>query len=109
MFMVLAMISYHSSQAEDTAEIGHAIFNTLLGGSTGCLVAWIGAYIASSSMIFHLQAILGGFISGCIAVSSIVSNVEAWEAFVVGFPGGLLDGRDRVDWLPKVWIEPDPR
>jgi Amt family ammonium transporter len=90
MFIVLAMIAFHPASAGDTQEIGHAIFNTLLGGSTGCLVAWVGALIAGDSVIFHLYSIIGGFLSGCIVVSSIVQNIEAWAAFVVGFLGGLL-------------------
>mmetsp|Transcript_14237 Transcript_14237/g.26868 ORF Transcript_14237/g.26868 Transcript_14237/m.26868 type:complete len:335 (-) Transcript_14237:1098-2102(-) len=89
MYLVLAMIAFHPASATDTQEIGRAIFNTLLGGSTGCLVAWIGVGFFTDSVITQFNAILGGFLSGCIVVSSIVQNIEAWAAFVVGFLGGL--------------------
>lgn len=89
MFIVLAMIAFHPASATDTKEIGHAIFNTLLGGSTACLVSWIGVNFYSNSVVTQFNAILGGFLAGCITVSSIVQNIEAWAAFVVGFLGGI--------------------
>ena len=81
----------HIDQLQDAAIMDRAVINTLLGGSSGGLVALFKIYWSNkTNRKWSFQAMLNGALAGMVSMGAGSDVYEPWSAVIIGCCAGLV-------------------
>ena len=73
----------HITEKHDAEVMDRAVINTLLGGSSGGLVALLITY-CTDNRLWSFQAMLNGALAGMVSMGAGSDVYEPWSAVVIG-------------------------
>jgi len=86
----LAILGINYSEAGTIEQVGVALWNSFLAGGASAAFSCLLVLFMKHDMYEIWMAMLKGFLGGLVAVSSVATNCEPYEAFIVGAVSGLV-------------------
>ena len=86
----LGLCFVNAATGSDLIDAAQGFLNSLVAGSSSCIISVILRTIGDRSLITHFSALIFGMIAGVVSVSASCQNIEPWGAFIIGIIGGIL-------------------